>query len=263
MNRRGITLTEVLVAIFVTGLGLISLMTLFPIGALNMAQAIKDDRTAHCAANASSYLRIWWRTQVEYGQSTPAAWGQNFPVYVDPIGNPAVSPTINGTAIPRVAPPWATTQPTINRQFMLLDDITTNQNGLARIDGAFIERNGKYSWAYMVRLLNNDPRVLEYEIVVYHGRPLSASSSLSAVAEQSFAGVINAGSNTVTIAGAAKVKRGGWIMDGTNGYFYRVKSVTNSGGSVGVVVENPFRASGNTVVVMENVFEVFERSTAE
>ena len=43
--RRGITLLEVLIAIFITGLGLLALLTLFPLGALEMAEAIEDDRT--------------------------------------------------------------------------------------------------------------------------------------------------------------------------------------------------------------------------
>src|SRR5208282_5511833 len=104
MNRRGITLTEVLVAIFVTGLGLIALMTLFPLGALNMAQAIKDDRTAQAAANANANLRMWWRSQL-WSASTghnpsqtnppqtnaPDVWappmGPGYPVYLDPVGN--------------------------------------------------------------------------------------------------------------------------------------------------------------------------------
>jgi hypothetical protein len=52
-NRRsGATLTEVLVAIFVMAIGLLALLTLFPLGALSMAQAIKDNRTAHSGRNA-------------------------------------------------------------------------------------------------------------------------------------------------------------------------------------------------------------------
>jgi prepilin-type N-terminal cleavage/methylation domain-containing protein len=43
-RSRGITLTEVLVAIFIMGIGLLALLSLFPLGALTMAQAIKDDR---------------------------------------------------------------------------------------------------------------------------------------------------------------------------------------------------------------------------
>jgi len=51
-TRSGATLTEVLVAIFVMAIGLLALLTLFPLGALSMAQAIKDGRTAQAAKNA-------------------------------------------------------------------------------------------------------------------------------------------------------------------------------------------------------------------
>jgi hypothetical protein len=51
-RRGGSTLVEVLVAIFVMGIGLIALLTLFPIGALRMAQSIHDDRCAMAVRNA-------------------------------------------------------------------------------------------------------------------------------------------------------------------------------------------------------------------
>lgn len=54
-TERGTTLVEVLVAIFIMGVGLMSALTLFPLGALNMAEAIKDDRTAAIAAEAAAF----------------------------------------------------------------------------------------------------------------------------------------------------------------------------------------------------------------
>ncbi len=60
MHRRtGTTLVEVLIAIFVMGIGLLAVLTLFPLGASNMAQAIKDDRSAHTAANARCLLEAF------------------------------------------------------------------------------------------------------------------------------------------------------------------------------------------------------------
>lgn len=58
MRRQGVTLTEVLVAIFVMGIGLLSLLVLFPLGALNMAQAIKDERVASAVDNANALLNL-------------------------------------------------------------------------------------------------------------------------------------------------------------------------------------------------------------
>jgi hypothetical protein len=51
-HRSGLTLVEVLVAIFVMGIGLIALLTLFPIGILRFAQAIRDEKCASAARNA-------------------------------------------------------------------------------------------------------------------------------------------------------------------------------------------------------------------
>ena len=55
MSRRsGVTLVEVLVAIFVMGIGLIALLTLFPIGMLRMARAIHYERSVQSARNADA-----------------------------------------------------------------------------------------------------------------------------------------------------------------------------------------------------------------
>lgn len=274
-RRRGVTLTEVLVAIFVTGLGLMALMTLFPIGALNMSQALKDDRTAHAAANANSYIRTWWRTQVTQGQSDPwfgAATGNgpSNPVYIDPIGFAITSGNPLPGGIQRVEAPtgWiandAQKNANILRNFSLLDDYTFNKNGLVRAPGGVPEREGQYSWAYMVRRLRaSDPRVLEYAIAVYQRRSLTLAASGGFTGEASFTATLNAGGTTVSVPDSAKVRKGGWIMDGTNGYFYRVRGINTGGGFHAITVENPFRAAGASVVCLQNVVEVFERSTLE
>ena len=54
-RRSGVTLVEVLVAIFVMAIGLIALLTLFPIGMLRVSQALGDARSVECADNAYSY----------------------------------------------------------------------------------------------------------------------------------------------------------------------------------------------------------------
>jgi prepilin-type N-terminal cleavage/methylation domain-containing protein len=54
MRRSGVTLLEVLVAIFVMGIGLLALLTLFPLGALRMAKAIQDERCSEVCGNAEA-----------------------------------------------------------------------------------------------------------------------------------------------------------------------------------------------------------------
>ena len=63
-HRPGLTLTESLVALFVMALGLLSLLTLFPLGALQIGQALKDDRCGQTALQADGYLRAYWQRNV-------------------------------------------------------------------------------------------------------------------------------------------------------------------------------------------------------
>jgi hypothetical protein len=98
-KRPGATLTEVLVAIFVMAIGLLALLTLFPIGALSMAQAIKDDRTAHAGkdgyANAIA-LNIQNDTYVQNNTPIllgPAQPGSSTTYFLNPY--PTV-PTVAG-----------------------------------------------------------------------------------------------------------------------------------------------------------------------
>lgn len=51
-GRLGVTLLEVLIAIYIMGIGLLALLALFPLGMLSMAQAVQDDRVAVLAAES-------------------------------------------------------------------------------------------------------------------------------------------------------------------------------------------------------------------
>lgn len=57
-RRSGATLIEVLVAIFVMGIGMIALLTLFPLGALRMADAIQFDKCTTMATNATAIATL-------------------------------------------------------------------------------------------------------------------------------------------------------------------------------------------------------------
>src|SRR6516165_2178436 len=126
MNQRGAaTLVEVLVAIFIMAIGMITLLTLFPLGLLSMAQAIKDDRTGHAAANATAIGNMWnirwadnkpagtagpyWSLSGGWFNTPPAATypllpaltsGPGYPIYVDTIGIFNSSPNTVGALTP-------------------------------------------------------------------------------------------------------------------------------------------------------------------
>lgn len=115
MNRRAATLVEVLVAIFVMGIGLIALLTLFPIGIISMAQAIQDERCFQCSqiadglANALDVRHDPWVIR-DWPQLAPAAPAAVIPNPAGVAGNnppayPAPYPTGNpGGNDPAIAP---------------------------------------------------------------------------------------------------------------------------------------------------------------
>jgi hypothetical protein len=247
MNRRtGTTLVEVLIAIFVMGIGMLALLTLFPLGALNMAQAIKDSRAAHSAANAAAIAEAWGirnaagitgaynaPTFFTSLASTPNYDGPSFPVLVDPIGVYSGSPNwvtanvrqLNGVvgAVPRRSPNFIPATPALTRNqlilqtFSLLDEIqfAPAGTGLPDLSTNEIQRESVYSWAYLVRR----PRfsvtsVADLSIVVYNQRPFFLAPS-----EDFFYAVFDNSRNVVTVVlqsgQTAAIRPGSWILDAT------------------------------------------------
>jgi hypothetical protein len=128
--RRGLSLTEVLIAIFVMAIGMIALLVLFPLGMLNMAWALKNNRASQAISGANAVadlptfvsaggnaLRFNLRDDPTYlgalksGAYTdlwggaPPAWSFNdkdprtaMVLYVDPVGQSSlgVGTTVGG-----------------------------------------------------------------------------------------------------------------------------------------------------------------------
>jgi Tfp pilus assembly protein PilV len=75
-RRRAVTLVEVLIAIFLMAIGLMAILTLFPLGASQMAQALKDQRCAEAATNAEAMGRVIWKQACDTDVNTgsPKFW---------------------------------------------------------------------------------------------------------------------------------------------------------------------------------------------
>jgi hypothetical protein len=147
-SRKGGTLVEVLVAIFIMAIGLLALLTLFPLGALTMARSLTDDRVSTAASEAAAMARTWQLQNdpnvapafqgglgfpklpsAGAGATVPIVPG--YPVFVDPSGSassitlgavPAFSP-----GIPRVSPSYVSAgvpSLQIAKWFTLADDLT-------------------------------------------------------------------------------------------------------------------------------------------
>jgi prepilin-type N-terminal cleavage/methylation domain-containing protein len=132
LHRTGVTLIEVLIAIFISSIGLLALLALFPLGAVNMAQAIKDAKAANAAVDAAATIKTWQISQphppqsqlyapiqndyfvsAAYAGSAPLTAanpdGPSYAVYVDPMGFESYSsvPAFNS---------WVAGVPGIRRQ---------------------------------------------------------------------------------------------------------------------------------------------------
>jgi hypothetical protein len=302
MKRNGATLVEVLVAIFIMAIGLLTILTLFPLGAMSMAQAIQDDRAAHAAANAMALAQAMnvrndpTVTGQDQGrdfyihppgkkQQAPPD-GKSYPLYVDPLGVMLGSSTLGQYTggIPRQNVSFVNNandpHQTWRKTFSLLDDIrfvNTGQNKGLPSDTDFVDRGGKYSWAYLTRRPKaSNATVVDLTIVVYSGRLLQLP-----LGETVYRGVtFDPTSNFVNVGWdptkqeKPPAKKGSWIVDATlptlsngipepHGYFYRVVGVSEPSANVMVLelqTKPKSPTSGNGVlIVMENVVEVFDK----
>ena len=309
MNRRpGVTLIEVLVAIFVVALGLLALLTLFPLGALSMAQSIRDDRIALMASNAVATLRIMdvngdATIQTKMGVIGANALPPDGPsnaVLFDPIGAtnylaPASQSVGGVNGIPRVnigSFPGLNQTAFIHGWFTSLDDmaftnddrdpqtgnaqqsgVPANDQGQQAMQGGGpvgqVQRDGRYSWAAVLRRPMCGQPVTEVSIVVYSGRSTNLNAGNFAPAGETPLQASVTAPNVITVnsGGAAPdIRPGAWIVDSTpapgHGYFYRVTGVTPNGNNTDLELETPVRATPTAltqVILMDYVAEVIEK----
>ena len=253
-RRPGLSLTEVLVALFVMALGIISLMTLFPLGAVQMGQALRDDRSGQTASQADGVTRIWWQTQVVEGPGTEPAFlaldnpggglfpkpldnNPSYPVFVDPIGWQA-RPVgnrdwIGSTAgnLPRrsISTLGTNFQLTV-RACSMMDDITFDQAGapdtLSGSAGGVV-REGAFNWCAVVQRPNNANRyVADFKVLVFHTKglygghvPGTNSTGAEVIITGAQLASANAGGTQVALnvpIANLPIRSGSWIMDGSN-----------------------------------------------
>jgi hypothetical protein len=272
-------------------------LALFPVGAVSMAQALKDDRCAYASLMAEN---VAIANNVRYGDSY-VDWALNNIqnpvvsksglVYVDPYGvagaippNTPYGPFL-GT-IPRIAPRFAyypsppvlpmpgssPSLPLIDRWFSLPDDLGFNLSATPNPTTP-IDRGRHYTFAYLLRRqppLNSPIQSPKYAVqlfaVVYSGRPIN--SLTTTVTEWPVTATVTP-PNSLLVAGAnspialAHAKRGGWILDTTLGNFYRVTNIVESGANTVLETQqNLIPVPGvptMNIVIMDYVAEVFDK----
>lgn len=279
MKRRGITLIEVLVAIFIMALGMLALLTLFPLGALRMAQAIQDDRAAQCAANAGSIANMKnirndptvvgtpdvFRADLDGDGAGPDPNGPGNPILVDPAGA-RMTAGLGGSEfwvagaiglLPRRTTSFDTSPTATYRWFTFLDDYDFDRN--TGIPAFPATREYLYSWTYLLqRPKASDPSVVNASVLVFKRRPLSLTSTMNLREFYLPGASFDTSSNVVTINHggpdfAPPLRAGDWIMDASpvlvggktrniHANFHRVVSVIDtSDTTMEVEVQTPFR----------------------
>ncbi|MFM7148573.1 MAG: hypothetical protein ACKO23_01905, partial [Gemmataceae bacterium] len=287
-KRPGVSLLAVLTAIFIMGVGMLALLTLFPLGALSMARAIKDDRAAVIAANAAAVatafdLRNDPKVVEAFTGRQPASPSlPSVPVLVDPQYSLTVKnlgenlPQSPG--IPRVPASFAgsLTPEEIARWFTFQDEIEFDTLGGAKGAPA-VNRPGTYTIAYLIRRPRfASPELTDLSVIVYSLRATeSPSPERTIVANMAGTGsslTFNYQNNLPAPAiPRPDIRKGTWIIDTSsdnstqvmNGHIYRVENVTDSGpGEYTLELDRPLKAIPKQITILEKAIAVIERGTS-
>ena len=128
LNRRGVSLTEILIGIMVLGIGVITLATLFPLGLLKMRRAVNDVRGKVLAENAWNEVRARNLLAAPYGP--PAAYFSRYP-YVQGTTWPLSAG--NAWWFP-ITPSQGTGLPVIIDPFYILENVRPDRYRFGHVD---------------------------------------------------------------------------------------------------------------------------------
>ena len=252
MTRRpGLTLVEVLTALFIMALGTIAILTLFPLGAIQMGQAIRDSRSTESAAIAEAYIATHWKTYI----TEPAAPDRSLLRLVHRPGPrrplcprpPAASratpsPSTRWAFMPAQHPPIrdrigtgsATCRPTSRRRNLgtvtnpqhalrlcsLMDTMGFDKDGMPNTN----DRELRYNWLWIIQPPDmSNPKTANMTVVVFDRRAhLHATRGaedvlLSTVVPATPGTGAVPGLSSVTfdsLNAETKIQPGTWIMDG-------------------------------------------------
>ena len=282
--RKGLTLLEVLITIFVMAIGFLSVLTLFPLAARKVARGIDSDRATLMAGNAATSASILGFNNMaqlfansELSQLPPQDPRRLQPssvVHVDPAGLFSGSGTFQGSYL---MPSNQNQLPANWREWVVSqDELRFESNGLPEQG---FRRGERYSASYLFRRRQlNDPDSLECLIFVYTGRPIEFGNNafiplnlINDPTNQSGITVTEPGTNgTPGPVGPDRfLGRTSWIMDlSTDGAkprwkkFYQVQTAELSGvNQLTLTFDRAPEAPITNAVWVDFLFDWFDRGT--
>jgi prepilin-type N-terminal cleavage/methylation domain-containing protein len=296
-RRSGLTLLEVLITIFVMGIGMLSVLTLFPLAARKIGIAIDMDRATQAAANASAISSLPVRSSLSIREAASKYFDEklaaipsagSYPsdvVHYDGAGYAATrsGPFLVGTLAPEFSPPggrlWS--WPVLKRaEIVSLDEYPFDDSGNPEVGG---RRSERYSSSFLFRRNRlDDQKTMETVILVYAGRPfdfgnqnemllaLTASGAPSTPnsKDSSEIKITNTFPVALTATPDRVIHRGSWIVDlsltptGKPRWkkFYQVISTNPDTGILSI--DRPLEDDLTSAVWVDYLVNWFDRGTA-
>lgn len=263
MNRKGITLLEVLMAIFIMGIGMVSVFAIFPVAALMMGQAIEKYQINEVVNNTQSNFDP---DALEFVKNQPN-W-----IY---SGGSVLNPAFNGTSpqylfLDQAAGPSKTSlggvkvayinggvSPTLpvqinERYFTSNFDIELDESGRAVSPVSSV---GRYSVSFFLekKLPLDNPLPSRRYMLVFKGRSQTFADFPSSLAGLSSASTNNA--VTVTdLTFPDKCKKNDWVMVVNSLSERTFHQIQNINGTELELIQKFGAAVTNGVVTIQGVY---------
>ena len=252
-SRPGLTLVEVLATIFILAVGSLSILVLFPVGAMKVKAALNNTKMAQSASNGLSNLQILVKTGILNIKIFPyLPLPDNTEIcffdqtaesgFIQPVDYPrqrtSIPPPANFIPVHFLSPVppqlYDTGYPQQFRKkwFSFQDDIEWDANGSV---GGTVVRGQAFSTAYLIRKLAGI-ELYDVTILVYNGRSPNLYDSgndqplvLGPMAGAGWESAL-ALTSLPTKDDARTLAKGSWIVETTNREYeyYQIQSITEA-----------------------------------
>ena len=269
VNRKGITLLEVLMAIFIMGIGMVSVFAIFPVAALMMGQAIEKYQVNEVVNNAQSNFDA---DALEFVKNQPT-WIYSNGAVLNPIfaGNSpqylfldqAAGPTrssLGGVTVAYINGGVSPALPAqINERYFTSNfDIELDESGRAVFP---VASAGKYSVSFLLEKkppLDNPLPSRRY-MLVYKGRSQTfAPFPWEAISTS----VASAPNLIIPTPGVLDYKKQGWIMTFNsvtgNRSFHQIIAVNPNGAGIELEVKPKLGTDADNVYLLSDVVRVID-----